>query len=367
MKKIVYVRSTSIVNDSRATKEIKSYISFGYEVIVLGWDRQGIVDDISFFGSKVKFLLFDEKSVYGSGIKNIFKLLSFCNWIKKKLCEYKDEFDIIHACDFDTAIACYKFSKKNNKKLIYDIYDYYSACHNLSFLRGIVEKVDISLINNSDCVILCTEQRKEQISKASPKKTVIIHNTPSIDIEPINHRGDIIKVCYVGILQDDRLLVEISNVLSGNEKYEFHVGGFGKYEEYFKDLSSKYKNVFFYGQMNYDDVLKLENKCDVLFATYNPCVPNHKFSAPNKVYEAMALGKPIIVCNNTGVDDLILREKIGYSIDYDAQQFLDVLDHISEKDFESINKRARELYLDKYSWDKMKQNLKDVIMYLEKR
>ena len=53
--------------------------------------------------------------------------------------------------------------------------------------------------------------------------------------------------------------------------------------------------------IDYESALELYAKCDLMFALYDPAIPNHRYSAPNKVYEAMLLGKPIIVAEGTGV------------------------------------------------------------------
>lgn len=356
-KQIIYLRATSVINDSRASKEIKCYLEAGYDVTVLGWNRQNLKDlNIQVNNNLVRIITYEKPSDYGSGMKNIFKLLGFQIWLHKKLKQYKNNYSIIHACDFDTAYVSSKIAKKYNKKFVYDIYDYYVHCHGLGFLKSIVEKMDINCINKSDVTIICTEQRKKQISKAKPKKLIIVHNTPEIDFKLNEYKfnKDKIKVCYVGILQDDRLLVEITEQIK-NTNLEFHIGGFGKYENYFKEMSLKYDNIKFYGQMKYEEVLKLESKCDILFATYNPEIKNHTFSAPNKLYEAMALGKPIIVCKNTGIDDIVKKEKIGFVINYSANEFIECINKISTKQFNEISSKTQKIYNNKYSWQKMKE------------
>ena len=127
-------------------------------------------------------------------------------------------------------------------------------------------------------------------------------------------------------------------------------------------MAKKYHNIKYYGSMNYDEVLKLEKDCDILFATYNPEILNHKYSAPNKVYEAMALGKPIIVCKNTGIDEMVSNNKIGYAIDYSAKEFMDKIKNINELEYLSMAKNAKKVYLEKYSWEKMKALLKEEIL-----
>lgn len=360
-KKIIYLRSTSIINDSRATKEINTYANGGNNGVVLGWNRQQLKIDND--NENLLYDLYNKKSKYGKGLKNIINLLFFEIWLYIKLKKYRNKFDIIHACDFDTAYIANKIAKKYNKKLIYDIYDYYVDCHNLSFLTKFVEKLDIKTINSADNVIICTEQRIKQISKCNPKKISIIHNSPKIinKKNKSNFDSNKIKVCYVGILQDDRLLIEISKRIIKEKNIELYIGGFGKYENYFKEISKKHKNIKYYGQMKYDEVLKLEADCDILFATYNPRIPNHRYSAPNKVYEAMSLGKPIIVCENTGVDEIVKKEKIGFIIDYDVEKFVKCINNITKDEYENISKTTKELYLNKYSWEIMEEKICEMI------
>lgn len=362
-KRILYIRSTSIINDSRAEKEIKCYLQNGFDVIVLCWNRQNLKNiEVAYKNKKAKVYTYTKNSKYGNGLKNIFKFISFQKWLYKNIIKLKNDFDIIHACDFDTAFIANKANKRLKKKFIYDIYDYYVDCHSLYIFKNIIEKKDINVINNADCVIICTDQRKAQIAKSSPKKVLVIHNTPEINNSlKENNIKERLKLCYVGILQDNRLLKEVAEAVKNNSNIELHVGGFGKYENYFKELANNYDNIFYYGEMKYDNVLELENKCNILFATYNPDIKNHLYSAPNKVYESMALGKAVIVCKNTGIDKLVLAEKIGYVIHYNSDEFIKVINKIKESELNKIFNKATKLYISKYSWENMKNKLIDMV------
>ena len=44
-KNVIFLRSTSIKNDSRSIKETTCLIEYGYNVKVLGWDRDGFLGD----------------------------------------------------------------------------------------------------------------------------------------------------------------------------------------------------------------------------------------------------------------------------------------------------------------------------------
>lgn len=363
--KVLVVRSTSIYKDSRTTKLVAELLNLGYDVDVLGWDRLNeyseeellIVGDRS---AKIKF--FKKNCPYGRGIKNIRNFIGFQKWIKKQIKEY-DVTAIIHACDFDTAMPAFKAC--GSRKFIYDIFDYFSESRKMpKLMKFFVQRCENKIINNADATIICTEQRKSQIHECTPRNLTIIHNTPEVkDVSDFNLRTNNcseIKVAYVGVLADNRLLKEILEESKNHKNIEFHIGGIGELSDYVKELEKLQENIFYYGSMKYSDVLALENKCDVLFATYNPDIKNHKFSAPNKFYEAGALSKPIIVCDGTGVDELVSQYNTGLIIKYNADAFYGALNKlINDKTLQkNLAENGRVAYLSNFSWDIMKSRIK---------
>lgn len=367
-KNIIFLRSTSIKNDSRVLKEVGCLIKHGYNVKVLGWDRDEFLKNnqsINFDNINIPIQVFRKKAEYGSGIKNLIKLFQFQVWLLYNLWKIRKNIDIIHSCDLDTALPARLISKFFKKKMVYDIFDYYIDSHYVpNKMKKIVENTEINIINEADLTIICTEERREQIKKAKPKKCIVIYNTPKIDRNNIKQKvikssTDKLKIVYVGILQENRLLKEIGEEIKKYPDFELHIGGFGQLQKYFSELSENYSNIFYYGQMKYEDVLNLEEDANLLFATYNPEILNHKYSAPNKLYEAMVLGKPIIVCKNTGIDELVKNENIGISISYDAKKFIEVIENLSEnKELQKkLSDNAKRLYNEKYSWKQMEKRL----------
>ncbi|CAH0318056.1 hypothetical protein SRABI80_04739 [Peribacillus frigoritolerans] len=156
-----------------------------------------------------------------------------------------------------------------------------------------------------------------------------------------------------------RLLKEALEVFQRHPEWEFHIGGFGPLEEYIKDIAGKSENIFYYGKIPYKTVIKIEKACDILFAVYNPSVPNHKYSSPNKLYEAMMLGKPIIVSKDTGIDKVVDSHNLGVVINYTEKDFERGINTLikEQNSWQSIGENAKELYFKKYSWDIMEQRL----------
>ena len=366
-KQIYYVRSTSIINDSRASKEISSLVSNGYDVTVVGWDRDERIKDyknVEINKKKVKALFFKFKAGYGESIINVIGLALFQFWLLLKLIMDNKKYTYIHACDFDCGFMTMLVCKIFNKKLIYDVYDYYSDSRPMSpTVTKIINSLENTVINNSYASIICGEWRTEQIAAARPKQLFVIHNTP--EISGVEHKNmlksntDKIKIVYAGILQDHRLILEILEEIKKHNEYELHIAGFGKYEPNISQAANEHDNIFFYGSLPYGDVLSLECECDILFATYDPDIKNHKYSAPNKVYEAMALGKPIIVCKDTGIDKLVTEHGTGCAIEYNAEAFIKGINQlVSDSDnLEKIKINAQKLYQEQFSWKTMEQRL----------
>lgn len=367
MDNIYYIRSTSIINDSRASKEITSLIKNKYNVFVLGWDRDRKIEnynEININNNHIRANFFKVRAGYGESIKNILGLGLFQIWLLCKLIKDNKKYSCIHACDFDCGFVSVIVCQLFDKKLVYDMYDYYSDSRPMSpKVEKIINNLENYVINNADVSIICGEWRKKQISSASPKEVTVIHNTPDInfvsDSKIVKSKSRKLKIVYVGILQEHRLLMEIIDKIKGNKNYELHIGGFGKYEKEIKEISNSFDNIYFYGSLKYNDVLSLEKECDILFATYDPKIKNHKYSAPNKVYEAMALGKPIIVCENTGIDKLVKEHDIGMVIKYNADDFIQKVSVFSlkPKKLKEASLKAKALYKNKYNWNNMEKQL----------
>lgn len=67
----------------------------------------------------------------------------------------------------------------------------------------------------------------------------------------------------------------------------------------------------------------------------------------------------------TGVDELVQKEKIGYSVNYDAKDFYNCIQKITLDKYEKITKLGKKLYCEKYNWDIMKKKIQKIINDIE--
>ena len=155
---------------------------------------------------------------------------------------------------------------------------------------------------------------------------------------------------------------EAFEAVRGRDDIELHIGGFGEIESEVAKEAKNNSNVFYYGRLPYTKTLALEKHCDIMFAMYDPVIPNHQYSAPNKFYEALMLGKPIIMANNTGFDDVIHNNEIGVTSEHNAEGFMNAISELLTRrsQWGEMGKRARILYETEYSWNLMHQRIREM-------
>jgi len=369
---IVFLRSNPVDPDSRVEKEVNALLNAGHSIRILAWNRDHNhtirKSVLNFENGKADIYRCGIRATYGGGMrKNLLPLLKFqfCiyKWLKKNI----ESIDAIHACDFDTAFVSSKIASKYQKKFIYDIFDYYIDAFRVPLkIKEIVKNRDHAVINKADAVIICTEKRKEQIEGTNPKKLVVIHNTPPSHnyqtSEKYNLKKDKVKIAYIGILDEGRLIRETIEIVKNNPDYEYHVAGFGRLAPLLKEISQKTDNIYFYGKIPYNQTLNLESSCDIMTALYDPSNPNNKYAAPNKFYEALMLGKPIVMVKNTGMDRIIEKNNIGIVINYSKEDLSAGIISLVEnkKDWVEQSIKMRRIYNAYYNWVEMERRLIDL-------
>ena len=362
--KVCILRSNPVKPDSRVEKEAWALAKAGYDVHILGWERDSDIPECRVFvevaNIQIPITRLGHKATYGEGMKNLQAYLAFQfhmrQWLKKH------DFDIVHACDFHTAFFSIGVAKRKSSKFVFDIFDFlYGEPKGL--LQRIVKNVQLKIIDRADATIICTEERRNQISGSTPKKLAVIHNTPSAaqfkQCERKTKQTERAKLVYVGVFPNTRLLKEIAEAVSELPHVELHIGGFGRLETFFKDMAGRFDNIFYYGRLSYDQTLSLETECDIMLAAYDPSIENYRYAAPNKFYESLMLGKPLIMARGTGMSEIVEANAIGELIEFSKEGFIDGVNRlIARKDeWPMMGNRMKEIYRNQYCWDEMERRL----------
>lgn len=361
MKNVYIIRSNDVNPDPRVEK-IASFLMLDYNVTVLAWDRSGVNKNLHNILNKIPVIKFGPKSSFGSGFNGIFALVLWQIQLFSKLIKHRNSYNIIHACDFDTIIPSFVIKIIYKKKLVYDMFDHYGYSRAFpKFIFKFVCKLEDYFAVKSDLLILVDEVRKKQLKKIN-KNTIVIYNSPYYIELPKDLEYTSNTISYVGVLQPNRFILEMIDVVSKKHNWSLKIAGFGSLENHIitKLENENIKNVKYLGKVDYEKGLLQSLASEVMVAIYDPSIPNHKFASPNKYFEALMLGKIVIVANDSNIDIETNFENVGFSFNYndinDFQRVLLQIESLSIEEKSQMSLKSKNLFNRKYSHVKL-QNL----------
>jgi len=362
MTKIVLIRSNPVNPDPRLEKEAETLGKSGYKVAVLGWGR---------WKTTVNTEIKSGYTIYRIPLKAPVGIRIIVFWPVWWFFEFawlmRNSWDIVHAADFDTYIPALAAAKIRHKKIIYDIYDFYPDMIKLpSGIQKIFSRFDKYLMKYADAVVIVDKCRLKQIDRKDDSSVTILYNTPNeyspADVLSSSPTDGRFNIFYGGFLQPDRDVASMIKVVSEIRDCNLTIAGGGHTEDVqnIKNLSKNTQNVTYLGVIPYHDILMQSSKADLLFALYDPAVPNNLLASPNKLFESMMCGKPIIVNEGAAAADKVREENCGCVVpfnDYDALKTA----VISLKDNPDLRKKmgqnGRIAYDTKYNWNLMEKRL----------
>jgi glycosyltransferase involved in cell wall biosynthesis len=252
-------------------------------------------------------------------------------------------------------------AKIKKKPVVYDIFDFYGLSLPLKtprFIRTIIKKLEDFFIEFVDMIILPDESRKRLLK--TKKKVQIIYNSPEDEYKTQLQENNKFVLFYAGILTKTRGFFNIINAIENIDSVKLIIAGFGEDENELLKIFNNNKKINFIGKIRYEKVIEMTYKSDVLFALYDPSIPNNVFASPNKLFEAMMCGKPIIVNEGTSMTDIVRKENCGLVVSYgDIQALRKAILHLSNdpKLCKKLGANGRKAYEKKYSWKIMEKRL----------
>lgn len=264
---------------------------------------------------------------------------------------------------------------RRRTKLFYTIFDFYAnnLQQNDNIFTRIISKIVAYLeklgIRFTDNLFLVDKCRYENIKGASIKNLDIVYNSPpDLFNQTINNykndKGNTdkkkITLFYAGSLHRSRGLFYIIKAIRDMENIKLKIAGSGPLRDFIMEIARERNNVEYLGFLNYDEVIKQEINSDILFAFYNPKLPNSRLASPNKLFEAMMCQKPIIINSKIAAASIVKKENCGIIVNYgnvselkEALKVLSIDSNLREK----LGKNGRKAYEKTYSWKMMKKKL----------
>lgn len=313
--------------EPRVRNYIRYFQSHNIPYHVIAWNRNGTAqpeENITFY---------QRRAEYGKRIANIPNKLGWMFFAMKQIYRHRKEYTAIHACDIDAILPALVMGKPLRKQVIFDIFDWISSLTGKGMVYKFVEFLQNFCYKHSDAVILCEEERKAQ-AKAKNDTIFIVPNIPdgntAFDPDTLKKTEEDLAqydyvVSYVGVFDRDRGLENLLEAVSQCPNVKLNIAGFGVLDEMIREYAQRCPNIAYWGRVEYAVGQAIQKNSSMISAMYHLTSPLHKFAAPNKYYESLVLGVPMITTENTLVGSKVAKYDTGFILDENRESLLTLL------------------------------------------
>jgi len=320
--------------DTRTLNFYKSLKEKGYAVEVICFEWKG--NKTAGLPPNVKiYTLNKKKSSIFFYAKFAYKL--FINLLKSKA-------GVFFAEDIYTLPFVCIAAKFKNAKVIYDSRELFGFLAGLKSRRALqkmlasIEKRFIGLANN---VIVTGDMDGEFLHEQYGIANLItIRNLPFLDtaikkndlhsLYGIDENKKILV--YQGVILHGRGLRYVFNYLKTYDESVLVVFGDGEQKKFYEDLAVSLgiqKKVIFAGKVPQEELLAYSAGADIGLSLIENISLSYYFALPNKLFEYIMAGLPVIVSNLPQMKQVIANYKVGASVDiYKEEELNDSLHQI---------------------------------------
>lgn len=303
-----------------------------------------------------------------------------------------EKYDVYHCHDIFTWPIGYILSKRDNAKFICETHEYFPdyICEEWSSdkfkyeVTKMLVKIRGNYITYGDKVITVSENIADDLHKKfnlNEKPTVIYNTRPKNFInkandnqtKSTNYLRDLYNIdkntnilLFHGLVGSIIGVDVAINILKYLDNCVLIVAGEGRgdYINKLKKLASEIgveDKVIFTGFMPSDKLFEYSNFADFLVYLGKRQVENMNLTIPNKFFDYIMSGKPIISSNLKAVSDLIKKHGIGLVVDIEAKDYVTLAEEISlyinnKKLVESAKKNINDIK-EYYVWEKQEEKL----------
>ena len=368
---IVIARCNPVVYDPRVFK-IAGSLKKKYSLLTVGWNRENVPKKI-IEGYISDLKLCDLRSPYGKSMtqspKMVIYYTCFWLWLFIQLTKYRPS--IVHACDLDTVIPCYLYKVLFRKKLVFDVFDRYAMAFvskESKFFFSLINSLEEFFSNHVDVLITISEKVLATFEKRK-KDSVIIMNCCEDRAVNKKNSNDKLRLVYTGdIVSKTRGLESLKGALLDLTDVELVMAGWymANDKEFLNEIL-QLPNVKFNGTLEPSDALNLEASSDVIIGLYDPDRTWHHLTLPNKHFETMMCGVPLIT---NVAPELVQTIDFGIIVEYNnVKQLKEAIVRLKNDPELRIRLGAngRKAFLEKYNWGKMEEKLYEIYNNLMKR
>lgn len=357
--------------DPRVRQEALALIRMGCRVRILAWDRDLKAPESECMeGVEVERVFLASR--HGRGATQIF----FYGWLYLKMLwrGWRSSFDAVHCHDLDTLPLGFVLGRLKRRPVVYDAHesfpDMLDGSVPAAVRRGLV-RLENFLIRRVDLLITVGEKLRRHFAERGARRSVVVGNwkrledfarTSEQNLE-VRRRlgipGDALTVVCITNLLKDRQIDELMQAIDGLPDVYAIIGGTGALRSVVERAAAENPRIVYVGFVPAAQIPDYTCAADVVYYGFDPDNPNARFSAPNKLFEALAAGRPLITGDFGEIGEIVRQGSCGIVLpEYNSEEVRKALTLLANSDLQrALADNALRLGRTAMNWEKGEETL----------
>ncbi|MDQ3191523.1 MAG: glycosyltransferase [Bacteroidota bacterium] len=359
MKRVIVSVINDLVTDQRVNKVCSTLTENGFDVLLVGRKlKTSLSMDVRAYETHRMKLIFTKGFLFYAeyNIRLFFFLL-----IKKA--------DIYHANDLDTLLPNYLLSKLKNKALVYDSHEYFCFVPELinrPMVQNVWLKIEQWIFPKLTYVFTVNDSIAEAYEKHYQVKPLVIRNVPSkktfenialktrIELN-LPENKSIILLQGAGI-NINRGAEEALMAMQYIQDAVLVIIGGGDVLNKLKEITHKLQlenKVIFKSKMPFNQLIQYTRCADAGITLDKADNPNYAFSLPNKLFDYIHSGIPVLASGLIEIKKIFSRYNVGELIDnHNPEHIADKLNFmIHNKEMHALWRENALLASMEFNWE----------------
>jgi glycosyltransferase involved in cell wall biosynthesis len=370
-KSVILVVFNNFKNDSRVLKEALSLQSHGFSVKVVALHEDSLAEKELFNTIMVHRIKLKTRN----WPKNKFvQLIKYIEFLFRFFQEYPS-LDMIHCNDL-IALPVGVFAKifiNKKAKIIYDAHEYEidDIPHQSKKIIKLKYYIEKFFIKYADRVITVSESIANEYKRLYmiPKPSLVLNCPPYVNVKKSDllrkelgiHKDQTIFLYQGGLLQGRgiELLLEAFSEANDDENVVVFMG-YGPLELDIQKKAQHHDTVFFKEAVSQETLLNYTVSADYGIIFYENSCLNHWYCLPNKLFEYIMAGIPVLVSNLFEMKNFVQKYEVGVVAETNTtHDFLAAIEKIKDMDrnvlLDNINKSRKT-----FTWENQETILLDL-------
>lgn len=370
-RKVLMLLTNCFDPDPRVHMEARTLTEHGDRVTILGWDRdvkrprEERIEDI-------RVQRIHLRSTHGRGTAQVPFLLAF--WALALIEGLRQDFDVVHCHDLDTLPLGLVLGRIRRKKVVFDAHESFPdmlAGNVPNGLRKVLRLMEDILVRRVDALLTVGELLRREYQGRGARATYVVGNWKRLEdyalsaqqaIEERRRLGipdDKLVITYIAWLSQERRLGALLEAVEKGQGIFLLIGGDGPLREEVQRRSRDRRNIRYLGYVDPSQVPLYTAVADVIYYGFDPANPNAQYSAPNKLFEALAAGKAVITGRFGEIADIVQRERCGLCLpSLTRENIADAFQTLRQRGIlKCYQQNAERAGQERYNWPRAAQEL----------